>query len=57
MGALIFMAVVICALFAWGLVRCADDDDWRDEWCSLECWAEDGQCGPCEDCPARRRAK
>ena len=51
------MAVVICALFAWGLVRCADDDDWRDEWCSLECWAEEGQCGPCEDCPARRRAK
>ncbi len=36
--------------------RFADTEhDWRDEWCCLECWAPDGQDGPCRDCAGRRR--
>ena len=31
------------------------DRDWRNGWCSLECWADEGQCGPCRECLAHRR--
>ena len=47
-------AIVIAALYALALARCAKDDDWRSEWCSLECWAPDGQERPCEGCLRRR---
>ena len=33
------------------------DKDWRNGWCCLECWADEGQCGPCRDCPALRRRR
>ena len=52
----ILACVVIAALYAWALARCADDDDWREDWCSTECMADEGQAGPCADCPRRRSA-
>ena len=47
-------AWVLVGLFALALSRAADDDDWRDGWCTWDCWAPDGQRGPCEDCPWAR---
>ena len=48
-------AWMLMALLAWGLVWAADEpEDWRSEWCSLECWAPDGQEQPCAGCLRRR---
>ena len=54
--ALILGSWALLALLALSVAWAADEpDDWRDEWCSLECWAPDGQAGPCAECQRRKR--
>ena len=44
-------------LVAWPYWQARRPTDWRDDWCSWDCWAPDGQDGPCEDCPWTREGK
>lgn len=52
--ALAAVVVGLCAYAAWSARRRARD--WREDWCTFDCWAEDGQQGPCKDCSGRRAA-
>lgn len=49
------LALVALGLMAWACWRARRRaHDWRDDWCTFDCWAPDGQQGPCRDCPGRR---
>lgn len=49
--------IVICAI-AYGCWEARHRErDWREDWCTFDCWAPDGQQGPCKDCPARMAAR
>lgn len=50
---LALVALGLMAWAAWSARRRARD--WREDWCTFDCWAEDGQQGPCRDCAGRRR--
>ena len=51
--ALTAVVVGLCAYAAWAARRKAERD-WREDWCTFDCWAEDGQESPCKDCAGRR---
>lgn len=59
-AALAVVVVGLCAYAAWSARRVEELErprDWRETWCCLECWAPDGQRGPCRDCAGRRTAR
>ena len=56
----VIAAACACLAVARGVVPRVGrwlDDDWRNGWCSLECWADEGQCGPCRECLAHRHGR
>lgn len=54
LAAIVLLAIAIACGEAW--LRAKRGRDWREDWCTFDCWAEDGQQGPCKDCSGRRAA-
>lgn len=63
MNPLIIIAALACIALGGMAIACLEarfkayEHDWREDWCTFDCWAPDGQQGPCRDCAGRRAAR